>query len=224
MLGTSWSRFGLKSKKRGARALPTMATPNNITPEMEVEAKRHQELSNEIQEMQKGRQKQLSQLNENTMVKQELDLISGDTAVVYKKIGPCLVKQDLGSAKDWVSKRIEFVENRIKAVDAAVEAKRDLSTTSDAAARIATEAMSRQDSAKETLAFFGHSGLVECAGQSSLVLAAPPSETTRAAAAETGASRFVSMAGWVAGGTDPSASAPESAACGPVSTMSSAGN
>ena len=102
-----------------------MATPNNITPEMEVEAKRHQELSNEIQEMQKGRQKQLSQLNENTMVKQELDLISGDTAVVYKKIGPCLVKQDLGSAKDWVSKRIEFVENRIKAVDAAVEAKRE---------------------------------------------------------------------------------------------------
>ncbi len=96
----------------------------NITPEMEVEAKRHRELSDEIHEMQKGRQKQLSQLNENTMVKQELDLIAGD-AVVYKKIGPTLVKQDLEQAKQWVSKRIEFVEGRIKQVDAAVEAKRE---------------------------------------------------------------------------------------------------
>lgn len=95
-----------------------------ITPEMEVEAKKHQELNSEIQDLQKARQKQLSQLNENTMVKQELDLISGD-AKVYKKIGPTLVKQDLQSAKDWVSKRIEFVENRIKAVDSQVETKRE---------------------------------------------------------------------------------------------------
>ena len=102
-----------------------MSNQPNITPEMEVEAKRHQELTSEIQDMQKGRQKQLSQLNENTMVKQELDLIAGDTAVVYKKIGPTLVKQDLEQAKQWVSKRIEFVESRIKQVDAAVEAKRE---------------------------------------------------------------------------------------------------
>ena len=102
-----------------------MAANNpTITPEMEVEAKKHQELNNEIQDLQKARQKQLSQLNENTMVKQELDLISGD-AKVYKKIGPTLVKQDMQSAKDWVSKRIEFVENRIKAVDKQVEEKRE---------------------------------------------------------------------------------------------------
>ena len=34
-------------------------------------------------------------------------------------------KDDLEQAKQWVSKRIEFVEGRIKQVDAAVEAKRE---------------------------------------------------------------------------------------------------
>ena len=99
----------------------TVAQPT-MTPEMEFEAKRHQELSNEIQDLTNSRQKQLSQLNENTMVKQEMDLISGE-AVVYKKIGPTLVKQDLSSAKDLISKRMEFVERSIKSLDKKVEAK-----------------------------------------------------------------------------------------------------
>ena len=95
-----------------------------ITPEMEVEAKRHQEIQNEIQDLTTSRQKQLSQLNENTMVKQELDLISGECKV-YKKIGPALVKQDLDSAKDLISKRMEFVERSIKSLDGKVEKKQE---------------------------------------------------------------------------------------------------
>ena len=91
---------------------------------MEVEAKRHQEIQNEIQDLTQSRQKQLSQLNENTMVKQEMDLINGE-AVVYKKIGPTLVKQDLSSAKDLLSKRMEFVERSIKSLDKKVEAKQE---------------------------------------------------------------------------------------------------
>ena len=100
-----------------------MAQPN-ITPEMEVEAKNHQEIQNEIQDLTNSRQKQLSQLNENTMVKQELDLISGECKV-YKKIGPALVKQDLDSAKDLISKRMEFVERSIKSLDRQVEKKQE---------------------------------------------------------------------------------------------------
>jgi prefoldin beta subunit len=95
-----------------------------VTPEMEIEAKRHQELQNEIQDLTNSRQKQLSQLNENTMVKQEMELISGD-AVVYKKIGPTLVKQDLSAAKDLISKRMEFVERSIKSLDKNVEKKQE---------------------------------------------------------------------------------------------------
>ena len=97
---------------------------SGVTPEMEVEAKRHQEIQNEIQDLTQSRQKQLSQLNENTMVKQEMDLINGE-AVVYKKIGPTLVKQDLSSAKDLLSKRMEFVERSIKSLDKKVEAKQE---------------------------------------------------------------------------------------------------
>ena len=100
-----------------------MSNPS-ITPEMQIEAKRHQELQNEIQDLTQSRQKQLSQLNENTMVKQELDLITGE-AVVYKKIGPCLVKQDVQSAQDLISKRMEFVERSIKGIDKNVEKKQE---------------------------------------------------------------------------------------------------
>ena len=95
-----------------------------VTPEMEVEAQRHQELQAEINQLAAGRQKQLSQLNENTMVKQEMDLISGD-AVVFKKIGPTLVRQDLDTAKDWISKRMEYVEKAIKNVDKQIGAKQE---------------------------------------------------------------------------------------------------
>jgi len=100
-----------------------MAQPT-FTPEMEFEAKRHKEFQDEIQDLTKSRQRQLAQWYENTMVKQEMDLINGE-AVVYKKIGPTLVKQDFSSAKDLISKRMEFVERNIKALDEKVEAKQE---------------------------------------------------------------------------------------------------
>ena len=111
-----------------------------ITPEMEVEAQRHQELQAEINELAAGRQKQLSQLNENTMVKQEMDLISGD-AVVFKKIGPTLVRQDLDTAKDWISKRMEYVEKAIKNVDKQIGTKQEeLQAVEDRVAKMQEEA------------------------------------------------------------------------------------
>ncbi|KAI9034327.1 Prefoldin [Hyaloraphidium curvatum] len=58
-----------------------------------------------------------SQLNENEMVKKEFDLLD-DEATVFKLIGPVLVKQDLVEAKTNVDKRIEFITNNMKDVEA----------------------------------------------------------------------------------------------------------
>ena len=75
-----------------------------------------QDKISEIQRLQKSaasiqdnRQKLFSQLNENSMVKKELDLLEDD-AKVFKLIGPVLVKQDQEEAKSNVNKRIEFIE------------------------------------------------------------------------------------------------------------------
>ena len=43
---------------------------------------------------------------------QELDLV-GDDAVVYKLIGPVLVKQDLADAKQTVEKRLEYIRKEM---------------------------------------------------------------------------------------------------------------
>jgi prefoldin beta subunit len=64
----------------------------------------------------------LSQFNENTMVKGELDLM-GEEDPVYKLVGPVLMAVDLEEAKENVAKRVEFIETEIKKLDAAIAVK-----------------------------------------------------------------------------------------------------
>lgn len=49
------------------------------------------------------------QLNENIMVKEELELLKEENDV-FKLIGPVLVKQDLYEAKQNVDKRIDYIK------------------------------------------------------------------------------------------------------------------
>jgi prefoldin beta subunit len=55
------------------------------------------------------RQQLEGQLTENRMVKEELDLLDAD-AVVYKQIGPALIKQDMQEAKLAVARRLEYIQ------------------------------------------------------------------------------------------------------------------
>lgn len=57
-----------------------------------------------------------TQLNENTVVKEELDLLGPD-AGVYKLIGPVLVKQDHEEARENVDKRLEYISTELKRHD-----------------------------------------------------------------------------------------------------------
>eukprot|EP00301_Raphidiophrys_heterophryoidea_P024650 c8075_g1_i2.p1 GENE.c8075_g1_i2~~c8075_g1_i2.p1 ORF type:complete len:112 (-),score=35.84 c8075_g1_i2:230-565(-) len=58
----------------------------------------------------------VAQLNENEMVKKELDFLEPD-AVVYKQVGPVLVKQELEEANVNVSKRIEYLTAEMKRIE-----------------------------------------------------------------------------------------------------------
>ena len=74
------------------------------------------------------KQQALSQFNENTMVKGELDLLE-EGGSVYKLVGPVLMSVDLDEAKDNVAKRVEFIETEIKKLDAAIAIKQGDQTT-----------------------------------------------------------------------------------------------
>lgn len=60
-----------------------------------------------------ARQKLEAQLTENNIVKEELDILNAQN-VVYKLIGPVLVKQDLDEAKATVGKRLEYINGEIQ--------------------------------------------------------------------------------------------------------------
>ena len=81
----------------------------------------------------------LSQFNENTMVKGELDLL-GEGDPVYKLVGPVLMAVDLEEAKENVAKRVEFIETEIKKLDAAIAVKQgDQATLGEEISKLQSE-------------------------------------------------------------------------------------
>ena len=57
-------------------------------------------------------QQYLQKQHENEMVKQELEYL-GKEDVVYKLVGPVLVKEELVEAKVNIDKRLEFIKNEM---------------------------------------------------------------------------------------------------------------
>ena len=84
-----------------------------IQAEVQKEVAIFQNCQKEFDTAVKGRSQLESQLKENEQVHQEFQLLKED-AVVYKMIGPCLLKQDQEESKQNVSKRIEFIKGEIK--------------------------------------------------------------------------------------------------------------
>lgn len=59
------------------------------------------------------------------MVKQELDLLD-ESSVIYKIVGPVLMRNDLDDAKQTVEKRLEFIGGERKKLETALEKKQEL--------------------------------------------------------------------------------------------------
>ena len=99
-----------------------MANSQAVTPEIEAEVKIMREMEKEIAQLQAKQQTLMSQLNENNMVKAEMDLLD-DGAKIYKMVGPVLVLQEFSAAKDNVAKRLEYIQKDVKRVDDLVSTK-----------------------------------------------------------------------------------------------------
>lgn len=74
----------------------------------------------EFKLLQEQRQQLTVQLNENEVVKTELDHIK-DNEEVFKMIGKVLIKQDLTEAKQNVIKRMDYIKNELKRIDNSIK-------------------------------------------------------------------------------------------------------
>ncbi|GAW06055.1 prefoldin subunit 6 [Lentinula edodes] len=70
------------------------------------------DLSNVVE----ARQRLDAQLSENELVKKEFAVLTPEN-IIYKQIGPVLVKQDQADAKSTVDTRLDFIRGEIDATE-----------------------------------------------------------------------------------------------------------
>lgn len=86
--------------------------------QQEHEKKRHvlQAASSKLEKLVHSIQEYSRQKLENDMVLNELNMLSEDSTV-YKRIGPCLVKQDMFEATSNVQKRIDYIMDELERLE-----------------------------------------------------------------------------------------------------------
>lgn len=93
-----------------------MAALEVLQKRMTQELEKYKTIQKDFQKTYSVRQQLDAQLNENKVVKEEMELLEPDSNV-YKLTGPILIKQDLNEAKQNVSKRIDYITNELKRHD-----------------------------------------------------------------------------------------------------------
>ncbi|XP_068182094.1 prefoldin subunit 6 [Antennarius striatus] len=89
---------------------------DGVQKKLKAELDKYTQIQKDISKSMSARQKLETQLTENSIVKEELDLLDNSNTV-YKLIGPVLVKQDLDEAKVTVTKRLEYINGEIQRYD-----------------------------------------------------------------------------------------------------------
>ncbi|XP_072252251.1 prefoldin subunit 6 [Leuresthes tenuis] len=87
-----------------------------IQKKLKAELEKYTQMQKDVSKSMSARQKLETQLTENTIVKEELDMLDTPNTV-YKLIGPVLVKQDMEEAKATVAKRLEYINGEIQRYD-----------------------------------------------------------------------------------------------------------
>ena len=87
-----------------------------IQVQIEKETETYRQLQGEVTKNHTARLRFTQQLSESEMVKKELDLLD-EEAVVYKLVGPALIRQDLVEAKANVDKRMQFMKKESDRLD-----------------------------------------------------------------------------------------------------------
>ncbi|XP_072295998.1 prefoldin subunit 6 [Eucyclogobius newberryi] len=88
-----------------------------IQKKLKAEVEKFTQIQKDVSKSMSLRQKLETQLTENNIVKEEMDMLDS-VNTVYKLIGPVLVKQDLDEAKATVAKRLEYINGEIQRYDA----------------------------------------------------------------------------------------------------------
>ncbi|XP_027864574.1 prefoldin subunit 6 [Xiphophorus couchianus] len=84
-----------------------------IQKKLKAEVEKYTQTQKDVSKSVSARQKLETQMAENNIVKEELDLLESSNTV-FKLIGPVLVKQDLDEAKATVAKRLEYINGEIQ--------------------------------------------------------------------------------------------------------------
>ncbi|TNM99061.1 prefoldin subunit 6 [Takifugu flavidus] len=84
-----------------------------IQRKLNAEVEKYTQMQKDFSKSVSARQKLETQVTENKIVKEELDLLNS-TNTIYKLIGPVLVKQDPEEAKATVTKRLEYINGEIQ--------------------------------------------------------------------------------------------------------------
>mmetsp|Transcript_2105 Transcript_2105/g.2306 ORF Transcript_2105/g.2306 Transcript_2105/m.2306 type:complete len:120 (+) Transcript_2105:80-439(+) len=81
--------------------------------EMQKELEKFKAMQETLQKAYESRMGLIAQQQETELVKEEFDTIEED-AVVYKLVGPVMVKQNIDDAKGNVSKRLEYISGELE--------------------------------------------------------------------------------------------------------------
>ncbi|KAG8977290.1 hypothetical protein FRB90_008837, partial [Tulasnella sp. 427] len=85
----------------------------SLEEKLEKATEDYQKLQKDLTAAVENRQRLDAQLTENEQVQKEFAQLKSENTV-YKLIGPVLVKQEQGEAKQNVEKRLEFIKGEIK--------------------------------------------------------------------------------------------------------------
>jgi len=99
-----------------------------IQKKFQAEVEKYKQLQKDLQKTLAARQTLDGQLNENSLVKEEMEFLE-EGSRVYKLIGPVLVKQDPEEATQNVTKRLDYIKGELKRHD---ELLKDLETKQEA--------------------------------------------------------------------------------------------
>jgi prefoldin beta subunit len=89
-----------------------MAEKREVSEELESAFKAFQAAQEEVGEQIRARQQLVAQHSENQFVSKEFETLEAD-GEVFKLVGPVLIKQELGTAKENVEKRKEYINTEI---------------------------------------------------------------------------------------------------------------
>ncbi|KAF5385414.1 hypothetical protein D9757_005384 [Collybiopsis confluens] len=104
-----------------------MSSLQSLREKLQAASVDFQKIQTDLSKTVEARQRLDAQLSENELVKKEFaSLASGN--IIYKQIGPVLVKQDQADAKTTVDTRLEFIRGEIKRIETQLK---DIETKSE---------------------------------------------------------------------------------------------